>query len=434
MIRARAWVLAALVAAGCHDPDAYTVGPSQADAVLSVTVSAPAIPADTVSRVTVTIQLDPDTDVDKRTVTVTTTAGTLSGGGREGSSVAVQADTSGRASAELRSGSTPGVARVDVTAGGVTRSESVAFLAVSPSDLYDVALSPASIPADGFSTSRVTVTLKRIGEPPQRSVRFETSAGLLTAVGQPAGRNVTVTADTSGRATAELQSDRTVGIAQLRVTALEAIRDVSVPFTPVGPGDIIGIPTPRSIASYPADGATAATVTAAVAPGLPPGRRSVTFRTTIGTFLPGRTAEITVDAGASNVVRAELVSLAPGTARVTATVDGFTVETQVEFVVALPDALSMLLGAGSLRSGGSMMVTVRLVRNTGTVTARLPIAFSAVTDRGVPIGGFVGVPIAEGGVVSLIYDLGTTSYVGFITIRASVEGGASATGSVRIVP
>ncbi len=433
------WVGACAIAAistGCHDPDAYTLGPTAADQVLAVTLSARAIPADSISRVTITLQLDPETDADKRTITLTTTLGTLIGGGREGPTVSVQADTTGRAEAELRSGTTPGTARVDVTVAGVTRSQAIEFTPVSPSDLYDLALSRSSIPADGFSTSRITVTLKRLGTPQQRAVRFETSAGTLMATGQAAARQVTVTADSTGVAVADLQSDRTVGTARVRVTALDASRDTDIPFTRVNPDDIIALPTPRSAAarSAPADGVTPLTVTAVVASGLPAGRRIVTFRTTVGVFLPNRGGEFAIEADSSDTARADLVSLTPGSGRVTATVDGTTAETEVQFTVALPDMIVVGISSTTLRSGGTAAITATLVRSVGIVTPRQLVEFSASTDQGASIGSFTGDPVAQSTTVSVVFNLGTTSYLGGVTIRASVGGTVVGTARVQIVP
>ena len=55
-------------AAGCYRPDDYLLGPSQADQVLVVTVSATTVSADGISRVTITAQLDPRTDAHAQAV------------------------------------------------------------------------------------------------------------------------------------------------------------------------------------------------------------------------------------------------------------------------------------------------------------------------------------------------------------------------------
>ena len=111
----------AILVAGCHRPEDYLLGPSRTDQVLSVTFSSTTVAADGISRVTVTAQIDPRTDVDKRNVTFTTTAGTRIAGGKEGLSITVPADTSGRAAVELRSSNIPGTAQLEVTVASVSR-------------------------------------------------------------------------------------------------------------------------------------------------------------------------------------------------------------------------------------------------------------------------------------------------------------------------
>jgi hypothetical protein len=416
----------------CHDPDAYTLGPTQLDQAVRVTVSATAVQADGISRATITVQLDPATDADKRSVTLTTTAGTLIAGGREGAIVAIQADTMGQAVAELRSSTTPGTARVDVTVASITRSQTVEFTAVTPSDLFDVTVARPSIPADGFSTSRITVTLKRLGTPQQHTVRIEASAGTLVASGVNPARQLAVTADATGVALVDLQSEKSLVTARVRIAALDAVRDVEVVFTQVNPADIITLAGPRSI--VPADGVTSASVTAKVASGLPAGRRSVTFRTSLGGFSPDRTGEVTAEADGSDRASADLASLAAGVAHVTATVDGSTAEAYVEFTEALPDRIILSLGSNTLRSGGSMTITATLLRSVGTVSPRLPVEFSAKTAQGAAIGAFTGSIVAENGVASASFNLGTTTYAGAVVLRASVKGGGAGTAQVQIVP
>src|SRR5262245_55853515 len=107
MLRHVALVLIVVAASGCHRPDDYFIDPSQADSGLAVTLSASTLPADGISRATITAQLDPRTDFDKRDVTFTTTAGTLIAAGKEGPSIVVPADTTGKAVVELRSSTTP---------------------------------------------------------------------------------------------------------------------------------------------------------------------------------------------------------------------------------------------------------------------------------------------------------------------------------------
>jgi hypothetical protein len=179
---------------------------------------------------------------------------------------------------------------------------------------------------------------------------------------------------------------------------------------------------------------TAVTVIARVAANLPTGRRSVLFRTTLGHFLPGTRDEFSIDADGSNTAHATLVSLTVGEARLTATVDGTTANAGAQFTVALPESLFVSAAAAALRSGESTLVTVTLLRQTGQVSPRLQVNYSAVTNGSSPIGAFSGVSLSERGVSTATFNVGPTSYVGPVTIRASVNGGADGTASVQIVP
>lgn len=321
-------LILALAPAGCHDPDAYVLGPDAVDAVLSVTVSANTLPADGIARATIVVQLDPRTDADKRTVTFSTSAGTLIGGGKEGSTTTVTADTSGRAEAELRSATAAGSARVEVTAGSVSRTASVEFVPVDLSQIVGLTVTPSSAPADGASLVDIVAT---------------------------------------------------------------------------------------------------------VAAGLPSGRRTVTFRTNLGEFRPGNGDTLTIEADRSHVAHASLSSETVGTARVSATVDGATATANVQFTQSRPDSLFVSPAASTLSSGDSMVVTVTLLRETGAVSPRLQVNYSATTAAGASIGTFSGVTLADDGVSRATFHLGTTMHLGPVTIRAAV-GNEEGTAIVEVVP
>jgi len=514
-------------ATGCHKPDDYLLS-SQADSVLSVTLSSSTLPADGIARATITAQLDPRTDIDKRSVTFTTTAGTLIADGKEATAITVPADTSGRAVVELRSSTTPATARLDVTVASVSRSTSVQFVQLAREDVFDVSLSGTSVPADGFSTIVITITLKRLGTPEQRAVKFETSAGTFIASGQTNSRSVTVTAsatgrivieiqsdvaatahvritaldtpyefditftalsqpevfdvsvgstsipadgfsmtpitvtlkrpgttaqravkfetsagtliapglaaakavtltaDATGRAIVDLQSDKTVGTARVRVTNLDLPYEFSVSFTSVNPGSVITVsPSP---ASAPADGATAIIVSATVASALPAGRRTVAFRTTLGTISPAF-----VEADGSNVARASLVSTTTGTARITATVAGSSAETTADFTASLPDRVFVAPAATELKAGTSTSIRVTLLKTNGSVSPRLEVSYSA-TSGGVAFGSFSNITLVDtSGVSTATFNVPATAVPGAVLITASVQG-VSGSATVTIVP
>ena len=170
-------------------------------------------------------------------------------------------------------------------------------------------------------------------------------------------------------------------------------------------------------------------VSATVAPDLPAGRRSVAFRSTLGQLLP-----TTVEADGSNVARTSFASTTTGVARITATVDGTTAETTARFTEALPNQLHLLLDAGELASGESTTVRVTLLRTTGSVSPHVTVSYSATTDAGATLGFFSSITLAENSVATATFNVGTTTFLGPVTIKATAEGGAKDSVTLQIVP
>jgi hypothetical protein len=319
------------------------------------------------------------------------------------------------------------VANVRVTALDAVYQFAVTFTPLAREDVFDVSVSHTSILADGFSTSVITATLRRPGTLQQRMIKFETSAGMLIAPGLAPARLITIAADAAGKAVAELQSETSVGTARVRVTAFELPYELTISFAPVDPASIIKLSTTSS--SGPADGVTAITVSATIAAAVPAGRRTVAFRTTLGTITP-----VAIEADGSNVVRASVTSTATGTARVTATVDGSTAETTVQFMPSLPDRVLVSPDVSALQAGGSTNVRVTLSRATGSVSPRLEVIYSARADTGAALGSFSRVTPAENSVSTALFNVGTTTYIGAVTITATVEGGTTGSATLQIAP
>ena len=225
----------------------------------------------------------------------------------------------------------------------------------------------------------------------------------------------------------ELQSDKTIGPARVRVTALDLPYEFTVAFTAVDPANIITVSVAPS--SGPADGVTPVLVTATVAAGLPSGRRSVAFRTTLGQVTP-----VATEADGSNIARASVVSTTTGMARITATVDGATAETTVGFTASLPDRVFVAPDVVELKSNGSTPLRVTLSRAIGSVSPRLEVSYSARTSSGAALGSFGRVTPAENGVATATFNVGATTYVGPVTITATVEGATTGTATVQIIP
>jgi hypothetical protein len=88
----------------------------------------------------------------------------------------------------------------------------------------------------------------------------------------------------------------------------------------------------------------------------------------------------------------------------------------------------------TLSSGGTSGIRVTLLRSVGAISPRLQVTFSATTSTGAALGTFSRVTLAESGVATATYNVNTTSYLGPVTITATVEGGATGTATIQIVP
>ena len=64
----------------------------------------------------------------------------------------------------------------------------------------------------------------------------------------------------------------------------------------------------------------------------------------------------------------------------------------------------------------------------------LEVIYSATTNAGASIGSFSRVTLASGGVSTAMFNLGTTAYLGPVTITATVEGGAVGSATLQIIP
>jgi hypothetical protein len=90
--------------------------------------------------------------------------------------------------------------------------------------------------------------------------------------------------------------------------------------------------------------------------------------------------------------------------------------------------------AVELKSDGSTTIRVTVARGTGTVSSRLGVTYTARTAAGTSIGSFSRVTLAENSLSTATFNVGTTAYVGAVTITATVEGGATGTAAVQIIP
>jgi hypothetical protein len=403
--------LVALVTAAtaCHDPGSYSIqGPTNPDGtpideVLAVVATPPTVPADGLSRTRITASIDPRSTT--REFTFTTSLGTLTSGTRtsrtEGGKLVLNADDAGSASVELQSEAVVGVARVTVTIGSVVRTIDVPFSQVAANELFTLAVANSSLPADSYSMTELTATLRLAGDLRQ-PVKFTTSLGtLVTSTSDTTARTeTTVNATADGIARIFLRSENTVGTATVRAELNGFVREATVNFTPVVASDVIRLTaSPNPVAADGVRG-TGTRLTATISSSIPQRLRTVTFTTSAGQFTSDlvnsdtKKAQVTADAG--NVATVQLVSDVPVTANVTAAVAGVSARVNVEFTRALPDLVSVQASPGTVAKAGadSTTLTVFLVRNVGQVSANTVVTYSAVDSAGTTIGTFTDITLA----------------------------------------
>ncbi len=176
--------------------------------------------------------LDIDSNpVEGEVVSFSSTAGTLS-------SATATTDSNGLAQVTLTSSTTPETALVNASISGFTDEVTVPFVAGPPStSLSVISGNPSSIPADGASTSEVTVLLiddngNLVTDGTQ--VTLQTSAGTITS-------NSTASTS-SGRASFTLQASSTSETSNLSITQYSGITG-SIEFGATGTGTATSVST-----------------------------------------------------------------------------------------------------------------------------------------------------------------------------------------------
>src|SRR5262245_55420849 len=279
-----------------HDPDNYEIrsltNPSgiDVDTILNVTASPENVPADGISRTVITARIDPAST--SRTISFETSLGTLYAAGKtagsQGGKISLQADDRGVATVELQAASQVATSKVTIgvsqpiPASGpaptpiVVRTLDVPFVPVELDHLLTLESEAGAVPADGFSSTTLTATVKATGGDLRQDVTFGASRGALVRFNDgPAEPTPVVKADASGVARILLRSDTTVGTARVTATIPGGFqRSLLVQFVAVNPDDIIMLRADSS--SAPADGATRTRLVATVSPGLTASKRQVT--------------------------------------------------------------------------------------------------------------------------------------------------------------
>ncbi len=227
-------VVAALVLAalgGCYKKSDHSPTEPLASSVITLSSSsgATSLPADGFSRLRLEARLSGDPAFANRTVVFATTAGTLSGG-TAGTNctgcVNVAADGSGIARIDLISTQQVGSATVTASpaaAPGILASLTVDFVAANPDDTVRFVAAPDRAPADGATLSTFTVALSPSVPTASRQVTFAATAGTFVPPNP-------VNADAGNRASADLQSPRTITSARVTATVNGVTREVPIRF------------------------------------------------------------------------------------------------------------------------------------------------------------------------------------------------------------
>jgi hypothetical protein len=296
--------------------------------------------------------------------------------------------------------------------------------------ILTVTTSAATIPADGASTSTITARIDPRTPASKRTVTFKTSAGTIVGATAEAGRQLAVTADAQGEATAVLRSSTLVEAATVTVLIEGFLSIATVNFAPVVVGDVITLQP--GMTQAPGDGATIVPITVQIAPQLV--QRTVTLATTDGKFLPGEKDTLSVTPDSSNRATVDLrAPLAVTNARITATVSGTSTETRINFVAAPPEAVTLAPATFDVPTNKSVTITATLRRTTGKVTPGQTLAYTATDTTGATIGFFTnaapsdatehvtvlfvpnGAPV--GTIVTITGSVNATTVLGQTTVR-----------------
>jgi len=335
---------------------------------------------------------------------------------------------------------TAALALLSISSAACTNFDRDAYLPTSPNtqNALELTVERSVIPADEFSTTRITARITPNAASTLRRIEFSTNTGTFVGA-SGTGRAIESVVSADGITSVELRSSRTVETATVTASVKDApsvSRQTTVDFAAVAGDAIIRVTT--GAAAVPADGASMTAVIAEIAAGLPSGRRQVTFTTSLGTFVADPSAPtvddpnqktINVGADGSNRAVAFLRSRnnEVGQAIVSAVVDTppISANTFVQFTRALPDRVLVTTNAPTVAASFSspILVTVTLVRDAGRPTANTIIRFRATDAFGNDRSFFTNVQRSDvDGTVTASFAPGPGTAPGPLLITATVDG------------
>ena len=258
-------------------------------------------------------------------------------------------------------------------------------------DILAVSALPNSVQADGVS--RTTITARVDPRSTVKRITFETSRGTLISA---TDGKVTVTADGTGVATVDLQSEAIPGTARVTVTVGpgvpnvdNVVRVLDVPFTAVNADQLLTVES--SSPSLPADGFSLSTITARLTTN---GNRQqqIKFATSLGKLVRSAGADgaptDTVTADAQGVATIFLRSEnTVGTAVVTAETLGFSRQVLVAFQAPNPsDIITLRAEPSTVAADGPQGTGTHII---ATIAPSIPQRLRTVTFAST-LGAFAG--------------------------------------------
>ena len=299
----------------------------------------------------------------------------------------------------------------------------------APDEVLLLTASPDAIPANGFSTSRITA---RVTTSTTRhlTIAFTSSGGTLSPTTAHAP-------DGAGEASVFLTSESvpktvTVTADVKEGTDVLVSRSVTVTFQPATADSLLRLITSSN--QIEADGVSSAFLQAELNPA--GGSRSVSFKTTDGSFArEGATPkreEPNVTAGADGIARVQLFApVTPGSALVTATTigangaPGFSATQTITFSAAMPDFMSLSATPLSVRALETTKITLtaKLSRPIGKVSTNTLVDFTIVNDAsGASFGRFQNITRSDDSETATAeFVPGATGTLGLATITARVR-------------
>jgi hypothetical protein len=300
----------------------------------------------------------------------------------------------------------------------------------APDEVLLLTASPDAIPANGFSTSRITA---RVTTSTTRNltIAFTSSGGTLSPT-------TTHAPDGAGEASVFLTSESVPKTVTVTADVKEGAdvlvsRSVTVTFGPATADSVLRLITSSN--QIEADGVSSVFLQAELNPA--GASRTVSFKTTDGSFArEGATPkreEPNVTAGADGIARVQLFApVTPGSALVTATTigangaAGFSATQTITFSPAVPDFMSVSadpLAVSRAVETNKITVTAKLSRPIGKVSTNTLVDFSIVNDAsGQPFGRFQNITRSDDSETATAeFVPGTTGTLGLATITARVR-------------